>query len=129
MRQLRGEGSSAVSDELHALACGPDVRVFSYSGCIVNGVRFLVTSRDEHRTTQNSGVMVPSEHEIDEIDFYGVLSNVIELIYPLGYQVILFKCDWSDTNLKKKRINCDCHLTSINITRTWYKEDPFVLAI
>ncbi|XP_052294335.1 uncharacterized protein LOC107178912 isoform X1 [Citrus sinensis] len=129
MRQLRDEGSSTINDELYALACGPDVRVFSYSGCIVNGVRFLVTSRDEHRTTQNNGVMVPGEHDNEEIDFYGALSNVIELIYPLGCRVVLFKCDWFDTNLKKKRINRDFHLTSINITRTWYKEDPFVLAI
>ncbi|KAK9209344.1 hypothetical protein WN944_001710 [Citrus x changshan-huyou] len=109
--------------------CGLDVRVFSYFGCIVNGVRFLVTSRDEHRTTQNNGVMVLGEHDNEEIDFYGALSNVIELIYPLGCRVVLFKCDWFDTNLKKKRINRDFHLTSINITRTWYKEYPFVLAI
>ena len=102
MRQLRDEGSSTINDELYALTCGLDVIVFSYSGCIVNGVQFLVTSRDEHRTTQNSGGMVPREHDNKEIDFYGVLSNVIELIYPLRYQVILFKCDWFDTNLKKK---------------------------
>ena len=102
MRQLRDEGSSTINDELYALTCGLDVIVFSYFGCIVNGVWFLVTSRDEHRTTQNSGVMVPREHDNEEIDFYGVLNNVIELIYPLGYRVILFKCDWFDTNLKKK---------------------------
>ena len=73
--------------------------------------------------------MVPREHDNEEIDFYRALSNVIELIYPLGCRVVLFKCDWFDTNLKIKRINRDFHLTSINITRTWYKEDPFVLAI
>ncbi|KAK9194114.1 hypothetical protein WN944_004816 [Citrus x changshan-huyou] len=75
MRQLRDEGSSTINDELYALACGPDVRVFSYSDCIVNGVRFLVTSRDEHRTTQNNGVMVPGEHDNEEIDFYGALKD------------------------------------------------------
>ena len=32
--------SSKATDELYSLACGPDNRVHTYMGCIVNGVRF-----------------------------------------------------------------------------------------
>ncbi|KAL5831637.1 hypothetical protein ACOSQ4_016991 [Xanthoceras sorbifolium] len=129
MRQLRENGSAEASDELYSLSNGPDFRVCYYPGCVVNGVRYLVTNRDAQRTTQNSGVMVPGEHDNLEISFYGVLISIVELVYLLGHRVILFKCKWFDTNPKKKRIQHDYHLTSINVAHTWYQEDPFILAI
>ncbi|XP_031248828.1 uncharacterized protein LOC116106594 [Pistacia vera] len=43
--------------------------------------------------------------------------------------VILFKCNWFDTNAKKKRIQKDYHLTYINVGKLWYENDPFILAI
>ncbi|KAK8985011.1 hypothetical protein V6N11_082631 [Hibiscus sabdariffa] len=39
-------------------------------GCIVNGVRFHTKARDEHLTSQNSGVTVEGNHEEDQINFY-----------------------------------------------------------
>nr|GEW28186.1 hypothetical protein [Tanacetum cinerariifolium] len=42
------------SSELFALACGPSQTPISVNSCVVNGVRFVVHSRDERRTTQNS---------------------------------------------------------------------------
>ncbi|KAL5809536.1 hypothetical protein ACOSQ3_030227 [Xanthoceras sorbifolium] len=117
MRQLRENGSAEASDELYSLSNGPDFRVCYYPECVVNGVRYLVTSRDAQRTTQNSGIMVPSEHDNLEISFYGVLISIVEL------------CKWFDTNPKKKRIQHDYHLTSINVAHTWYKKYPFILAI
>ncbi|KAL5785495.1 hypothetical protein ACOSQ2_007887 [Xanthoceras sorbifolium] len=102
MRQLRENGSAEASDELYSLSNGPDFRVCYYPGCVVNGVRYLVTNRDAQRTTQNSGVMVPGEHDNLEISFYGVLISIVELVYLLGHRVILFKCKWFDTNPKKK---------------------------
>lgn len=56
------------------------------------------------------------------------MCNVIKLNYISGYHVILFKCEWFDTNPKKKRIQQDFHLTSISVRNTWYENDPFVLA-
>ncbi|KAL5827076.1 hypothetical protein ACOSQ4_018873 [Xanthoceras sorbifolium] len=91
MRQLRENGSAEASDELYSLSNGPDFRVCYYPGCVVNGVRYLVTNRDAQRTTQNSGVMVLSEHDNLEISFYGVLISIVELVYLLGHRVILFK--------------------------------------
>ncbi|GJV07237.1 hypothetical protein Tco_1344893 [Tanacetum coccineum] len=52
-------GVSATS-ELFALACGPTPTPISVNSWVVNGVRFVVHSRDERRTTQNSGICSPS---------------------------------------------------------------------
>ena len=48
--------------------------------------------------------------------------------YMYNNRVVLFKCKWFDIDRKRKRVRQDYHLTSINVTRTWYIEDPFVLA-
>ncbi|GJW40839.1 hypothetical protein Tco_0066684 [Tanacetum coccineum] len=48
-------GVSATS-ELFALACGPTPTPISVNSGVVNGVRFVEHSRDERRTTQNSGI-------------------------------------------------------------------------
>ncbi|KAH9684342.1 DUF4216 domain-containing protein [Citrus sinensis] len=129
MMTMRCEGSIEATDQFYSLACGPNPVVYSYSGCNVNGVRYHVHTRDKNLKTQNSGVMVPGQHGSVSVDFYGVLSSVIELNYIFGNQIILFKCDWFDTNFNKKRIQKDYHLTSINVSRMWYENDPFVLAI
>ncbi|XP_060672399.1 uncharacterized protein LOC125422155 [Ziziphus jujuba] len=36
-----------VTDELYSLACGPDYGIRSYSGCVVNGVRYRTKVRDD----------------------------------------------------------------------------------
>nr|GEY86751.1 hypothetical protein [Tanacetum cinerariifolium] len=47
------------SSELFAMACGPSQTLISVNSCVVNGVRFVVHSRDERCTTQNSGICSP----------------------------------------------------------------------
>lgn len=126
---MRCKGSIEATDQFYSLACGPYPVVYSYSGCNVNGVRYHVRTRDKNLKTQNSGVMVPGQHGGVDVDFYGVLSNVVELNYISRNWVILFKCDWFDTDFNKKRIQKDYHLTSINASRMRYKNDPFVLAM
>lgn len=128
MRQMRIKHPSEVTKELYSLACGPDARIHTYTGCIVNGVRFHTKDRDDHRITQNSGICVSGEHDGENVNFYGVLTNVLELDYLFGYKIILFKCKWFDTNHQRKKIQQDPHFTIINISSTWYENDPFVLA-
>ncbi|KAK3206782.1 hypothetical protein Dsin_020828 [Dipteronia sinensis] len=86
IRQLRENWSLEATDELYSLSCGPDFRVRCHPGCVVNGILYLVTSRDEQRTTQNSGVMMPDEHDSNDISFYGVLISVVELVYLFSHQ-------------------------------------------
>ncbi|KAA0036187.1 uncharacterized protein E6C27_scaffold69G00560 [Cucumis melo var. makuwa] len=83
-----------ISDDLYALACGPNDCARSYSGCIANGVRFHTKDHDSRRTTQNSGVIVPGGDETGQIFFYGELHEIIRLQYICMKAVVLFKCEW-----------------------------------
>ena len=87
---------------MFALANMPDRRVFSCNGCIVNGVRYHTETWDIGRTTQNYGVWVEGEHGGSTCDFYGVVTQILEVSYILDHKVALFKCDWYDTDTKKK---------------------------
>ncbi|KAG5542961.1 hypothetical protein RHGRI_007193 [Rhododendron griersonianum] len=70
------------------------------------------------------------EREVDKFErlLRDAKFDIIELQYCHGNRVFLFKCDWWDTSNKKTGIKKDGHLTSVNISRKWYKDDPFVLA-
>ncbi|XP_050222417.1 uncharacterized protein LOC126672509 [Mercurialis annua] len=95
------DGLITTTDHLYVLGLGPDIRVTRYSGIIANGVRFHTTERDSFRRTQNSGVSVKGEHNLKEIDFFGVVTDIIDLQYIHGNHVFLFKCDWWDVGDKK----------------------------
>ena len=97
MRSLGKDNSPLFDDELFELARGP-VQTETYQGCIVNGVRFVIAERDDRLTTQNSGVYVSGSADTGGMEFYGKLTNVIKLLYREGYTVVLFKCDWFNTN-------------------------------
>nr|GEV50097.1 hypothetical protein [Tanacetum cinerariifolium] len=49
----------SASRELFALVCGPTPTPISVNSYVVNGVRFVVHSRDERRITQNSRICAP----------------------------------------------------------------------
>lgn len=128
MQLLRQQKSPEATDDLYSLACGPDNRVTQYTGCIVNGIRFHSKEREKYRRTQNSGVVVKVYEGDKEIQYYGVLTNIIELDYCFKKRVILFKCDWWDVGNKKTGIHTDAYFTSVNVSRTCYENDPYVLA-
>ena len=66
---------------------------------------------------------------VKSLIFFEILINIIELKYLFCHRVLIFKCEWFDTNKKKKKIQIDLHFTLININNKWYENDPFVLAI
>ncbi|GJU14449.1 retrotransposon gag domain, retroviral aspartyl protease [Tanacetum coccineum] len=89
------------SSELFALACGPSHTLISVNSCVVNGVRFVVHSRDERRTTQNSGICLPGPRrktangEAFKNDQYILATQVKQCFYledmarrPLGWKVV-----------------------------------------
>ena len=84
-----------VDDHSLSLAQGPAHSALSYKGYIVNGFRFHNRDRDKELRTQNSGVVVTGETNsfasardnsptIGNVDYYGVLTNIIELQYLRG---------------------------------------------
>ncbi|CAL8150888.1 unnamed protein product [Prunus armeniaca] len=128
VNKLKSSNSPTYSDELYNLAFCP-IRAELFSGCNVNGVKFLAEARDDKLCTQNSGVHVPGGGESTDIDFYGKLTTVVQLLYKDRYQVIMFKCRWFDTNPNRPgSVKIDHGLLSVNMNRTWYDDDPYILA-
>jgi hypothetical protein len=102
----RKDNPNSVSEGLWALSCGPCLRVKFSAACKMNRVRYSTVDRGKFPQTQNSGVMTPSEHNGNIIDFYGVLKEVIELQYNYNLQVrrtvVIFRCDWYSQEGKGK---------------------------
>ncbi|GJY42669.1 hypothetical protein Tco_0430882 [Tanacetum coccineum] len=65
----------STTSELFALANGPSWTPISVNSCVVDGVRYVVHSRDERRTTQNSGICSPGP---DGEMYYGQLQEILE---------------------------------------------------
>ncbi|XP_060969526.1 uncharacterized protein LOC133036800 [Cannabis sativa] len=122
---LHKSGSLENGKELLALASGSDHLGTYYEGCIVNGVRFMATKRDEKRSTQNSGVFVAGT---EGFNYYGTLTEVLKLTFTGVYSVTLFKCKWYNTNPRQKKTIVENLITSINVSGVWYKDDPYILA-
>ncbi|XP_050115699.1 uncharacterized protein LOC126593651 [Malus sylvestris] len=128
MNKLKELNSPSYDGELYNLARGP-LHVELFSGCHVNGIKFLGATRDDKLSTQNSGVHVPGAGDSEDIDFYGKLTCVVQLLYKDRCQVILFKCLWFDTNPHNRTsVKRDHGLLSVNTMRHWYDEDPYILA-
>nr|GEX13540.1 hypothetical protein [Tanacetum cinerariifolium] len=78
------------SSELFALACGPSQTLISVNSCVVNDVRFVMHSRDECRTTQNTGICSPGP---DREMYYGQLEQILKFSY-LSFKTVLFRVKW-----------------------------------
>ncbi|KAL6523518.1 hypothetical protein OROGR_017121 [Orobanche gracilis] len=118
------------AEEIRTLSLGPLKHVKCYTGCMVNGYKFHTQSREEGRKTQHSGVVVPGSYGNNMIDYYGVLQDVLELEYlGDGKRVLVFKCDWFKLDGPLGcQVDKECGLTSINVSRKWYMDQPYVLA-
>nr|GEV43214.1 hypothetical protein [Tanacetum cinerariifolium] len=91
IRQRYIDKDLSISDELFALACGPISTPILVNSCVVNGVRFIVHSRDKHRIIQNNGICSPDEKDGEM--YYGQLEEILEFLYT-SFKVVLFlvKC-------------------------------------
>lgn len=128
MANLKVKNDPRVSDDLYSLSQFPDDRYMSRSNCIVNGVRFRCIERDEKFITQCSGVCTFGVTDIDDIVYYGVLLEILELQFIRGRKVFMFRCKWYNTDPRAKRMLVENNLTSVDITSEWYKDEPFILA-
>ncbi|GJU28925.1 hypothetical protein Tco_1172514 [Tanacetum coccineum] len=115
------------SSELFALACGPSQTPISVNSCVVNGVRFVVHSRDERRTTQNSGICSPGP---DGEMYYGQLEQILEFSY-LSFKTVLFRVKWFDTSNEGRKVKR--FVIRNNMTQIWangksFKDDQYIPA-
>ena len=84
-------------------------------------------------STMNSGVCIKgSNYSESSNDFYGLLTEVIQLEYPALpiKRTVLFKCDWFDPveNVGMK-IHKTYNLVDVNHKRRFNKYEPFILAM
>ncbi|KAL9673432.1 hypothetical protein QQ045_029690 [Rhodiola kirilowii] len=122
MIELRSRGSENYCKQLHILVSKPQCHS-CYTHCLVNGLRFVISDKDQHMKTQNTGVMVLA----GDVKYYGVLQNVIELKYAEGMPVIIFKCKWFNTDPLEGNIKTSHGIVSIDTTTTWYDDAPYCL--
>lgn len=128
MIQLEDEGSSNMNNGLKLLAKGSHRSIVHYSGCIINGHKFCIQGCDLHKKTQNSGIIVKTEHDCREIIYYSIVNDIIQLSYGLSNNLFYFKCNWWDTVHKSKISINEFRFLSINITKTYDKEKSYVFA-
>ncbi|XP_039123410.1 uncharacterized protein LOC120260030 [Dioscorea cayenensis subsp. rotundata] len=132
---LIDQGSTIITDHIKCLARIPEEVARRYTGYLINGYRFHTKEREKFLKTQNSGVVVTAKamsyattrdkQPIErEVNYFGALTEIIQLQYSGGYNVVLFKCDWIDINrgCKKDKFG---HLTHKGDD---ILDDPFVLA-
>ncbi|KAK4729782.1 hypothetical protein R3W88_022770 [Solanum pinnatisectum] len=118
-------------EDLLSLSCDPTKYSTYSSGYVVNGYRFHVEDYDNKLRTQNCGVVVLGENDEDSenLDYYGVLTYVIELQFVMDRRVILFRCNWFDVYDEIKGVKKDAYnLVSVNPSRFLKTNEPFILA-
>ena len=106
-----------------------------FNGYIIGGVRFHTKERERKRKTQNSGVVVTSKisDSEDNIIYYGVIKEMIELNYFEHFRIVLFKCDWFDTKQGRGVKKDALGFTLVNFSKliqigTNLLDEPFVFA-
>lgn len=98
------------------------MRVTIYNGYYVNGYVFHTKEYGEGKQTDNSGVNLKGN-----LDYYGVLKEVIELRYLGRKNIVLFNCDWRDAVRGiKKHDSFD--LIDVKHTSRHAGDDVFILA-
>ena len=112
--------------QLDALAKGPSSTILKYQGYEINGFTFYKKKQDAKSTYQNSGVRFDAHDENGNVEmtYYGFIEEIWELDYgPL--KPALFHCQW----VRVDEINIDREgFCTVDLNKTAYKDDPFVLA-
>ncbi|KAK5771366.1 hypothetical protein PVK06_047568 [Gossypium arboreum] len=133
-----------VNDEVKWLSQGPNRVVKRYSGFIMNGFRFHTKYRERLRRTQNCGVVVNSlitsyasardSNPVEgNVEYYGLLTDIIELDYYGKWKVVLFRCDWADANTVRGIKNDQFGFTMVNFSRLIHTgehliDEPYVFS-
>ncbi|WVZ50949.1 hypothetical protein U9M48_002152 [Paspalum notatum var. saurae] len=128
---LLNSGDADIPEKIVRLAEKPSNLGRQFSGLAINGFKFHTTSRENNRETQNSGVVNVSED--GDTNYYGQITEILELNYNGAFKVIMFKCDWYDVHHRVGMKQDEFGFTLLNSTRlihTGHKlmDDPFVFS-
>ncbi|WMV58919.1 hypothetical protein MTR67_052304 [Solanum verrucosum] len=129
--QLHKGDDNCIMEDLLSLSRGPTKYSTRSNGFVVNGYRFHVEDYDKKLRTQNCGVVVFGENDEDSenLDYYGVLTDIIELQFVMDRRVVLFRCNWFDVYDEVKGVKKDEYdFVSVNPDRFLKTNEPIVLA-
>ena len=129
------ENQINVSNILKWLSRGPRVQSMSYSGFVINGLRFH--TKDAEKSRQNSGVSLEATticrasakdntQVIGQVTYYGVLREIIVLDYHT-FQLPIFRCDWANI-VNGVRDDDGFILVNLHEGQSQFEKDPFILA-
>lgn len=96
-----------IPDEVKVLALGPHMDARRFKGYLINGFRYRIKEVDACRKSQNSGVMLSASVTsfssrkdnnpvTGDMNFFGELTDIIEIQYSNSLKYTLFKCNWVD---------------------------------
>ncbi|KAK6793749.1 hypothetical protein RDI58_007202 [Solanum bulbocastanum] len=107
--QLHKGDDSCFMEDLLSVIRGPTKYSTHSNVYIANGYRFHVEEYDKKLRTQNCGVVVLGEYDEDSenLDYYGMLTNIIELQFVMDRRVVLFRCNWFDVYDEIKGVKKD----------------------
>ena len=133
MQQTNDPSNGYSNTFIQNLSKGPFRYVTTYPGYFVNGYKFHTIGHDSSKATMNSGVCIKgSNYSANESDYYGQLSEVVELEYPglKNNRIVLFKCEWFDpTRNVGAKIHSDYKLVDVNHKRRFNRYEPFIMAV
>ncbi|KAG8473410.1 hypothetical protein CXB51_035692 [Gossypium anomalum] len=145
MEPLRKFGVGRTSmTKLNGFPKGPNRVIKRYSAFLINGYRFHTKYRERMRRTQNCGVVVNSSitsyasardsNPVEgNVEYYGLLTDIIELDYYGRWKVILFRCDWADVNTARGIKKDQFGFTMVNFSRLIHTgqqlmDEPYVFS-
>ncbi|KAK5793831.1 hypothetical protein PVK06_034990 [Gossypium arboreum] len=133
-----------VNDEVKWLSQGPNRIIKRYSAFLINGYRFHTKYRERMRRTQNCGVVVNSSitsyasardsNPVEgNVEYYGLITDIIELDYYGRWKVVLFQCDWADVNTARGIKEDQFSFTMLNFSRLIHTgqqlmDEPYVFS-
>ncbi|KAL0411182.1 UNVERIFIED_CONTAM: hypothetical protein Slati_3707900, partial [Sesamum latifolium] len=95
----------------------------------VNDYNFQTERYSIGKSTINCAMCVKSSSYTNtNIDFYGILKEIIQLDYPLisNMQIALFKCRWVDP-MRGMKVHPRYQLVDVNYKKVDHKNEPFIL--
>ncbi|KAG6671138.1 hypothetical protein I3843_Q013200 [Carya illinoinensis] len=90
--------------------------------------RFHTKESEFRRRTQNSGVLVIGDESTNNVDFYGVINDIVELHYMGRRQVYLFMCDWFDVGDTRRGVRASqCfYIRDIRAKGKWFVVQKYI---
>lgn len=90
------------------------------------GFAFHTINDGRGKSTVNYGISISG----DTSDFYGILTEIIEVTYPglVNLKYVLFVCEWYDPILRRGIQKNNLGVIDVHSSRKYEKYDPFVLA-